>query len=401
MAPCSNIPLEGEAPSLPPQDCVIPPPGSGTRARAGQVNPHVEELSAQLVGAYEELQALRAELEAEREARTRLEFGAAAEARAAHAEGIAEGYRRALAQVLEARAVLSPLVVHSPPRADVHQSVHPPKVDMSTDVHPSSVDMKGGRGEAATAKPKAELLRAKWRDDKKRQRAEKKAAAEGAREMSTVDTSTSDVHLGHVHPVDTTSPVAAPVPPAVRRKPKWMEDTTPSPGKVFFAWFCDERLQRFPSAIVEPRPPARWPEWYAAALAACGGDEERLRATCRNFLSDGWAQGLERPCPASVLVSDNVWPKHVPGQHAGAVLSAQVAPADARRRADLAVGGGWNPVGGACPTGCGAEAWAVVWGQPLCRLCGEAAMDEVSPLSDATVAAWVEARRGQAHGAPQ
>src|SRR5215217_1542515 len=357
MAPCSNIPLEGEASSLPPQDGVIPPPGSGTRARDGQVNPHVEELSAQLVSAYEELQALRAELAAERESRARLEFGAAAEARAAHAEGIAEGYRRALAQVLEARAVLSPPVVHSPPRADVHQpvhhDVHPPKVDMSTDVHPSSVDMKGGRGEAA-AKPKAELKRAKWRDDKKRQRKRKKsAAAEGARGVSTSDMSTRStqgVHLGHVHPVDTTPPDATPVPPVARRKPKWMEDTTPSADKVFFARCQDARAERHHGAVVEKAPPG-WSTWFDEALAAVGGDEGRLWAAWLAYLEDDWGQSRHPICPARAFIAAEVWRRHVPGQGERVVE---------QRRAGHAVGGGEAPEPKPLPDTPAGRAWGQV-----------------------------------------
>ncbi|WP_163869547.1 hypothetical protein [Myxococcus eversor] len=381
------------------QDSVLPQPGSGTRARAvaGPATAQVEAIAADLARAYEEMEALRAELESEREAALELAT------RAAHAEGIAEGYRQAMAQVLESRATLSPVTVPASPRVDVHQPVHrdvrATEVDMSTEVHQPSVDMKGGRGEA-TAKPKAELQRAKWRDDKKRQRAEKKAAAEGAREMSTSDTSTlstSDVHLGHVHPVDTMGPVAAPVAPAIRRKPKWMEDATPSPDKAFFAWFTDERHRRFPGAVVERRAPARWPEWHATALAACGGDEEKLRTTCRSYLDDAWAQRLERPCPASVLISDRVWPKHVPGQHDGAVLTTPVAPADARRRADLNVGR-QEAVGGPCATGCGREAVSEMWGHRLCTPCWHAADAGVHELSAPGVAAWVESRRAQAQG---
>ncbi|WP_254628048.1 hypothetical protein [Myxococcus sp. CA040A] len=126
-------------------------------------------------------------------------------------------------------------------------------------------------------------------------------------------------------------------------------------------------------------------------------------AAARELLSRGPVaevlRRLENGLRAQFKQRVDTLPDLVRRWEANATPEERAGSAPAKTRApDLAVGGGWNPVGGPCPTGCGREAWATVWGQPLCRLCGEAAMDEVFPLSDATVAAWVESRRGQAQG---
>ncbi|MBZ4400398.1 hypothetical protein [Myxococcus sp. AS-1-15] len=307
------------------QDSVLPPPGSGTRARStGLAAPQVEALASDLARAYAELESLRAQLAAEREAR------AEADVRAGQLLDVVQDQARALAQVLAARAP-APVAggsVHPSPAPDVHQHVHRTEVDVSTDVHPSPVDMKGGRGEAAAAKPEAELKREKWRNDKRRQR-KKKPAAAVAREMSTSDTSTTstaDVHLGHVHRVDTSA--AAPA------KPKWMEETTPSPDKAFFARFQDARCARHRGAVPEPRPPPGWAAWYEEALAAVGGDEGRLWGACLAYLEDDWGRTRQPVCPARAFIAPEVWPRHVPGQG---------EPVVEQRRGAHSVGGGTMP----------------------------------------------------------
>ncbi|MFP2962413.1 hypothetical protein ACLEPN_32705 [Myxococcus sp. 1LA] len=140
--------------------------------------------------------------------------------------------------------------------------------------------------------------------------------------------------------------MAAPaaVPPAIRRKPKWLEPTTPSPDKEFLGWYEEERRRFHPSAGdgLPSKLLPRWSEWFPRALAhpLINGDLEKLRETCRRWFADPWGSKLRTPCPASAFIADAVWPQHVPGQHEGSAPAQAGTPADARRRVDLSVGAG-------------------------------------------------------------
>ncbi|CAM4157543.1 hypothetical protein COSO111634_33995 [Corallococcus soli] len=196
-------------------------------------------------------------------------------------------------------------------------------------------------------------------------------------------------------------PASVPTPPVVRKaRPKWMEDDAPSPEKAFFAWTQEERGRRFPGAIPEA-PPSAWASWYAEALAAVGGDEQRLRAAWLAWLEDAWGQSRQPVCAARAFVGAEVWRRHVPGQGAPAEgmgpVQAPLSPVEARRRAALEVGRG-DDVRGLCATGCGSDARWGMRGHPLCAKCWAAAEAEVVELTDATVAAWVASHGQQAQG---
>ncbi|WAM23854.1 hypothetical protein [Myxococcus sp. NMCA1] len=156
------------------------------------------------------------------------------------------------------------------------------------------------------------------------------------------------VPRGHVPPVvppgDTSAPAAKP--PVVRRKPKWLEPTTPSPDKEFLGWYEEERRRFHPNAAdgLPSKLLPRWAEWFPRALAhpLINGDVEKLRETCRRWFADPWGSKLRTPCPASAFIADGVWPQHIPGQHEGSA-PAQETPAEARRRASADVGRGEAP----------------------------------------------------------
>ena len=334
-----------------------------------------------------EVAQLLAALAEEREARL------AAERARAFAEGVVEGHRQALAQVLEARAAVSPAAVplHVPPTAG----------DMSPPVPRGQGDMKGGRGVAA-ATTKSELLREREKLKKRRQRA-RKAAAERAREASPVPSVSPGTCPPAVPPWDTSRPARPPVPPTVRRaRPAWMEDSALGPEKLFYAWCQEERLKAFPQALAE-RPPAEWGAWYQAALAEVGGDEGRLRAAWVAYLGEDWARSRKPVCPVKAFISPDrgVWRRHVPGQDVPADGALPPAtPVDARRRAALEVGRGEEPPRVACATGCGEVSCQLVWGHPLAARCLARVEAEVALWTEESVTAWVrtaQARHAQFH----
>lgn len=137
---------------------VLPPPGSGTaaRRRAPEAQPAAAEASwPSPCCARDEVEALRAELAQEREARVRAE---------AHSAGLVEGYRRAMAQVLDAlagRVALAP----SPVTLDLR--------DGQRDSVTGSVTVtleEGGRGEEKKAQHQRELARVRQQNRRTRQR---------------------------------------------------------------------------------------------------------------------------------------------------------------------------------------------------------------------------------------
>lgn len=259
--------------------------------------------------------------------------------------------------------------------------------------------MKGGRGVAA-----AEKKREREKLKKRRQRA-KKAAAEVAREVSPCPPSVPPRPPGDmspsVPPGDTPPPAPASVPPAVRRKPSWQEDSPPRPEVAFFAWCQEERLRAFPQALLESAP-ASWGTWYGEALAAVGGDEGRLRAAWQAYLGESWARSRKPVCPVKAFINAEVWRRHVPDQDVpaeGASPASPASPAEARRRAALDVGRGAEPPRTACATYCGATSCTTSWGHALCARCAAQLETDVPLWTGESVTTWVEAQ--QAHRAQQ
>ncbi|WP_163998660.1 hypothetical protein [Pyxidicoccus caerfyrddinensis] len=308
-----------------------------------------------------------------------------------------------LAQALESRPAGVPAQVPvSPPAASppVPFAVPPSPGDAGGHVPRGRGDMKGGRGEAATATTKSERLRERDRRKKQKKRArlkaEKEAAAEDAREASPVPHPPSPGDASpSVPPGDMSPPARAPVPPAVRRKRAWMDDSPLGPEKAFFAWCQEARVARFPGAVHEAAP-SGWGTWYAEALAAVGGDEERLRGAWLAWLEDAWGQGRRPVCPARAFIAPEVWRRHVPGQDVpadGSLPSVPVSAADARRRAALAVGRGEEPPRIACATGCGGISCTEAWGHALCPRCCARVEAEVRTWTGENVNAWVTSQQ--------
>ncbi|WP_426751684.1 hypothetical protein [Myxococcus sp. Y35] len=193
------------------------------------------------------------------------------------------------------------------------------------------------------------------------------------------------------------TPAPAAKSPAIR-KAKWQEPVTPSPDKLFLAWYEEERRRFHPNAAdgLPAKLLPRWSEWFTRALAhpLIGGDVEKLRETCRRWFVDPWGRDLRTPCPASAFIADHIWSQHIPGQREGSA-PAQETPAESRRRADAAVGRGEEP-DAPCATGCGAPSAQAVWGHGLCRPCSARLEVEEPRLSASTVAAWVASQRAHA-----
>ncbi|WNZ59929.1 hypothetical protein QEG98_28405 [Myxococcus sp. MxC21-1] len=157
-------------------------------------------------------------------------------------------------------------------------------------------------------------------------------------------------------------------PPPARKR---AEPVTPSPDKLFFAWTQEERSIRFPGAIPE-RPPANWATWYAEALTAVGGDEERLRGAWLAWLEDAWAHRCKPVCAVVGFT----------GAREGSGTGAGTSPASStarrlRRRRPRRHGAGRAPTWdegrrrprSMCRTRPQASRGAVSWGQ-CARLAG-------------------------------
>ncbi|GHG79586.1 hypothetical protein [Comamonas sp. JC664] len=329
---------------------VIPPPRARMqpdRDPAAQEMP-VEASPASCGCPRDELELLRAKLAVEREARIRAE---------AHGAGLAEGYSRALAQVLDARpptalrvppyVPVSPVdtggYVHAP--SPISQREETPTVPRGTEANKGGT---GGTAAATTAKPKTLSMSpsaVKKRRLRKNQAERKTTAAETAREVSPqqhVPLSPASMSPQVVPPVDTPMPAPTANPPAIR-KASWREPVTPSPDKLFLGWYEEERRRFHPTAW-DPLPAKlmpRWADWFPRALGhpLIGGDVEKLRETCRRWFADPWGNSLRTKCPASAFIADHIWPQHIPGQHEGSA-PARETPAESRRRAELRVGAG-------------------------------------------------------------
>ncbi|UAW08023.1 hypothetical protein [Myxococcus phage Mx4 ts27htf-1hrm-1] len=318
-------------------DLVIPPPRLGRQQRE-RLAPAPALADAQSVAcacALGEMERLREDLAQalEREALER-------EARL-EAQGEAKGLRFALAQALASRPSepsVTPSVTQS--RRDASRSTVTGSV-----TERDAVTLEGGGGEdpaAARRRLLAAVRSQRYRD--------RKAAAEATGAGGTTPSRRPSRRKRHAVTPSVTPPerdaasvMAPPTAPVLAAQPpprKLTEPVTPSPDKLFFAWTQEERSTRFPGAIPE-RPPANWATWYAEALAAVGGDEERLRGAWLAWLEDSWGHQCKPVCAVVAFTGarsgSGTWRRHVPGQHAGAA-PAQETPAEARRRADAAVG---------------------------------------------------------------
>ncbi|MCY1043306.1 hypothetical protein OV208_18460 [Corallococcus sp. bb12-1] len=303
---------------LPPEARWPTPPDEPDAAPSLQPALHLDDVSMACPDTHE-LDWLRAELARRDEALVREREHAATLARAL------ESQARALAGLAPVLAV--PRASRPSVPVAVPQVVPPVPGDMSPSVPWGQGDMKGGRGEAATTASKAEKKREYERKKKQRQREKKRAAAENAREVSPVPCPPVPGDMSPAVPHgDMSPPASVPVPPVVRKaRPKWMEDDAPSPDKVFFAWAQEERGKRFPGAIPEA-PPSAWAGWYAEALAAVGGAEQRLRAAWLAWLEDAWGQARQPVCPARAFLGAEVWRRHVPGQDVPAAPATSSGP---------------------------------------------------------------------------
>ncbi|QSQ24841.1 hypothetical protein JY651_07840 [Pyxidicoccus parkwayensis] len=365
----------------------------------------------------DELEGLLAALAEEREACI------AAERAQAYAEGRAAGLRDALAEALAARGTGAAPTVHVPVEVAPAPSAKPVTENerdashgsvtasvMQRDAVTLPVTLEGGRGEESAAARKRRLaaLRAKkYRENQKNSAADD--AREGVTLREAVTHHASRVTLperdaGERDAAPAALSVHAPMSPVVRSaRPAWMEEAPLGPEKLFFAWCQKERRRVFPQALPE-QPPAGWGTWYIEALAAVGGDEERLRAAWRAYLGEDWARSRRPVCPARAFCAPEVWRRHVPGQDVpaeGALPSTPSSPAAARRRAALEVGRGEEPPRVACAAGCGRTSCTQVWGQPVCPACYGRLEDELKPphWRGETVTAWILAQQARHAGA--
>ncbi|WP_143195442.1 hypothetical protein [Archangium sp. Cb G35] len=77
--------------------------------------------------------------------------------------------------------------------------------------------------------------------------------------------------------------------------------------------------------------PKGWASWYAEAVAALNGDEQRLAEAWCRYLEDEWARGLKPTCPANAF--QTVWDRHVTplGQQSPVVAVPVDTSTDERR----------------------------------------------------------------------
>jgi hypothetical protein len=84
-----------------------------------------------------------------------------------------------------------------------------------------------------------------------------------------------------------------------------------SQAAAFFAAFQDERGRAFPGVPREAMP-AGWEDWHEQALATVGGDEGRLLEACRGYLRSDWGRSRQPMGTALAFCSPKVWMRYVP-----------------------------------------------------------------------------------------
>jgi hypothetical protein len=84
-----------------------------------------------------------------------------------------------------------------------------------------------------------------------------------------------------------------------------------SQAAAFFEAFQDERGRAFPGVPRED-PPTGWADWYGQALAKVGGDESRLLAACHAYLQSDWGRSRQPMGTALAFCSPKVWVRYVP-----------------------------------------------------------------------------------------
>jgi hypothetical protein len=88
-------------------------------------------------------------------------------------------------------------------------------------------------------------------------------------------------------------------------------ESPPARAAAFFESFQDERGKAFRGVPREDMP-AGWVDWYRQALSKVGGDEERLLAACRGYLQSDWGRSRQPVGTALAFCSPKVWGRYVP-----------------------------------------------------------------------------------------
>ncbi len=84
-----------------------------------------------------------------------------------------------------------------------------------------------------------------------------------------------------------------------------------SQAAAFFETFQDERTRAF-RGVPREAMPAAWAEWYRQALPKVGGDEGRLLTACRGYLQSDWGRSRQPVGTALAFCTPKVWSRYVP-----------------------------------------------------------------------------------------